>query len=256
MGAASLRVPAQLPPRLLLALRIGVFGLCLVPAGLLLRDLVTGGLGVNPVETLLRELGDWGLRLLLVTLAITPLRWVTGAAWLIRLRRMLGLFAFAYVALHLSAFVVFEHSLRIGGILDDIANRPYILVGFSAFLLLVPLAVTSTQAWMRRLGRRWKQLHWLVYPAATLGVAHFFLLIKANRWTEPLIYAGVLAVLLGYRVLQRGKRVQAGMAAGFRASRLMLKVRRMLGLEALGAAVNQREPWRHRSSSSRDGAGP
>ncbi|PWG60916.1 sulfite oxidase heme-binding subunit YedZ [Sediminicurvatus halobius] len=213
MGAASLRVPTQLPPRVLLALRIVVFGLCLAPAGLLLRDLFTGGLGVNPVETLLRELGDWGLRLLLVTLAITPLRWLTGAAWLIRLRRMLGLFAFSYVVLHLSVFVVFEHSLRLAGILDDIANRPYILVGFSAFLLLVPLAVTSTQGWMRRLGRRWKQLHWLVYPAAILGVAHFFLLIKANRWTEPLIYAGILATLLGYRLARRAGPLRRSLGA-------------------------------------------
>lgn len=212
---SALRLPAQLPPRVLLGVRVAVFALCLVPAGLLLRDLFTGGLGVNPVETLLRALGDWGLRLLLVTLALTPLRWLTGATWLIRLRRMLGLFAFTYVVLHLSVFVVFEHSLRLAGIIEDIANRPYILVGFSAFLLLVPLAVTSTQGWMRRLGRRWKQLHWLVYPAGVLGVVHFFLLIKANRWAEPLIYAGVLALLLGYRVVRRAKRVRAAGALSF-----------------------------------------
>lgn len=220
----ALRLPAQLPPRVLLAVRLGVFALCLLPAALLTQALFTGGLGVNPVETLLRDLGDWGLRLLLVTLAITPLRWLTGAAWLIRLRRMLGLFAFTYVVLHLSVFVVFEHSLRLAGILDDIANRPYILVGFSAFLLLLPLALTSTQGWMRRLGRRWKQLHWLVYPAAILGVAHFFLLIKANRWTEPLIYAGVLAALLGYRMVRRGK-------PGFRVSSSRFKVRRLHSIE-------------------------
>ncbi len=192
-------LPATLPPKRLIAVKVGAFTLCLMPAVWVVYALFNGGLGANPVEAMIRHFGDWGLRLLLVTLAVTPLRLVTGGAWLIRLRRMLGLFAFFYVSLHFSAYVVFEQSGSIVRIAEDIAKRPYILVGATALAALIPLAVTSTQGWMRRLGKRWKQLHRLVYPAAVLAVFHFFMLIKADAWTEPLLYAGILTALLAYR---------------------------------------------------------
>jgi len=198
-------VPAQLPPRWMAALKTVVFLACLVPAGLIVFDLFTGRLGVNPVEAMIRGLGDWGLRFLLITLAVTPLRMLTGVAWLIRLRRMLGLFAFTYVALHFTAYLVFEQSGSLARLAEDVAKRPYILVGATALVLLIPLAVTSTNGWMRRLGRRWKRLHWLVYPIGVLGVFHYFMLIKADDYSQPLLYSGILAVLLGYR-LQRALR--------------------------------------------------
>lgn len=198
-------LPATLPPRTLLAVRCAVFLAAFAPAAWIVYAVLTGGLGANPVEGMIRELGTWGLRFLLITLAVTPLRQITGAAWLIRLRRMLGLYAFFYVVCHFSAYVVFEQSGSLALIAEDIAKRPYILVGFAALVTLVPLAATSTNGWMKRLGRRWKQLHRLVYPAAILGVFHFFMLIKADAWTEPLIYAGVLALLLGWRLVRAGR---------------------------------------------------
>lgn len=184
-------------------IRAAVFALCALPAVLLIAGLLQGTLGANPVERLLNGTGSWGLRFLIATLAMTPLRWATGARWVVRLRRQIGLWAFFYAAAHFSVFAVFEHGLGLAAIVSDIVQRPFILVGASALLLLLPLALTSTQGWIRRLGRNWKRLHWLIYPAAILGVVHFFWLIKADRWTEPLIYAGILAVLLGWRVVKR-----------------------------------------------------
>lgn len=184
-------------------IRAAVFALCALPAVLLIAGLLQGTLGANPVERLLNGTGSWGLRFLIATLAMTPLRWATGAGWVVRLRRQIGLWAFFYAAAHFSVFAVFEHGLGLSAIVSDIVQRPFILVGASALLLLLPLALTSTQGWIRRLGRNWKRLHWLIYPAAILGVVHFFWLIKADRWTEPLIYAGILAVLLGWRVVKR-----------------------------------------------------
>ncbi|MCC5809186.1 MAG: sulfoxide reductase heme-binding subunit YedZ [Ectothiorhodospiraceae bacterium] len=160
---------------------------------------VTGAAGPNPVEYLSHETGQWGLRLLLLTLAVSPLRRLTGWAWLIRFRRMLGLFAFFYVCCHFLVFAVFDHSLGLPSILEDIVKRPYILVGTLAFLLLIPLAITSTNSMMRRLGRRWKALHRFSYLIAALAVLHFFMLVKVDT-REPLIYAGVLAALLLLRL--------------------------------------------------------
>lgn len=200
-----IRVPATLPPARLRSVKVAVFIAALAPLGWVVWALFHGELGVNPVEAMIRELGLWGLRLLLLTLAVTPLRHLTGAAWLVRLRRMVGLFAFFYVTLHFSAYVVFEQSLDLGLVAEDIAKRPYILVGFATLLTLIPLAITSTNGWMKRMGRRWKQLHRLVYAAGLLGVFHFFMLIKANAWTEPLIYAGILAGLLGLRLVRAGQ---------------------------------------------------
>ncbi len=184
-------------------IRLALFAVCALPAALLISGLLRGDLGVNPVETLLNQSGLWALRFLVLTLAVTPLRWLTGAAWVIRLRRQIGLWAFFYAASHFTVYALFEHSLVLSTILSDIADRPFILVGMSALLLMLPLALTSTQGWIRRLGRNWKRLHWLVYPAAVLGLVHFFWIIRANRWTEPLIYAGLVGIFLVWRVWRR-----------------------------------------------------
>jgi methionine sulfoxide reductase heme-binding subunit len=161
-----------------------------------------GGLGANPVEFITHETGSWTLRLLLITLMVTPLRRLTGWSALMRLRRMLGLFAFFYACVHLSIWIGLDLFFDWTLIGDDILKRPYITVGFTAWLLLIPLAVTSTDAMMRRLGRRWAQLHRLVYLAATLGVLHFWWLTRAD-YREPMFYAVILAALLGWRVVTR-----------------------------------------------------
>ena len=176
-----------------------VFLLCLLPLALLVWRIAAGRLGANPVEAVLHFTGAWGLRLLLVTLAITPLRRLTGRGWLLRFRRMLGLFAFFYVVLHVTVYLVLDRGLAWDEIVTDLSKRPYIMVGFAAFVLLMPLAVTSTRGWVRRLGRRWQLLHRSVYLIAVLGVLHFLWLVKADL-REPLIYAAVLAVLLAARV--------------------------------------------------------
>lgn len=154
--------------------------------------------GANPVETLSRFTGDWSLRFLLLTLAVTPLRRLTGWNGMQKFRRMLGLFAFLYVCLHFGVYLVFDQFFDWRAIVEDVAKRPYITVGFAGFLLLIPLAVTSTNRMMKRLGRNWQRLHRLVYPIGVLGVLHYLWLVKADL-TEPLLYGGVLAVLLGYR---------------------------------------------------------
>ena len=183
-------------------LKVPVFLLCLVPAGMLLLEAfgVAGlSLGANPVEALIHSLGTWGLNFLLITLAVTPLRRLTGQAWLLRFRRMFGLFAFFYLLLHFLAYAGVDQRFALGYILEDIAERPYITLGFAAFLLLIPLAATSTRGMIRRLGPRWKQLHRLVYPAAILGVWHYYWLVKADV-LQPLIYAALLILLLALRL--------------------------------------------------------
>lgn len=196
--AASIR-RKPLTGRRLLAAKALVFLLCLSPAVWIASGVFDGRAGPNPVEYLTHETGQWTLRLLLVTLAITPLRRLTGLVALIRFRRMLGLFAFFYVCLHFLVFSVFDHSLSLASIIEDVFKRPYILVGFLALLLMIPLAVTSTNGMMKRLGRRWKTLHRLSYGVAGLGVLHFLLLVKADT-REPLIYAAVLLLLLVFRL--------------------------------------------------------
>lgn len=156
-------------------------------------------LGVNPVETITHHTGDWSLRFLLLTLAITPLRRLTGWNRLQAFRRMLGLFAFFYVCLHLATYLIFDQFFDWRGMVEDVAKRPYITVGFAGFLLLIPLAVTSTNAMIKRLGRNWQRLHRLIYPIGILGVLHYWWLVKADI-TEPLMYAALLTVLLGYRL--------------------------------------------------------
>lgn len=175
--------------------------LCLAPAAAMVMGIfqVAGfSLGANPIEELLHRCGLWGLRLLLVSLAVTPLRHLTGWNWLIRYRRLLGLFAFFYVSMHFVVYFWLDRQLDISSIAEDIVKRPYITIGMVALLLLVPLAVTSTKGMMRRLGRRWQRLHRLVYAVAVLGVWHFWWQVKADI-LEPAIYAAMLAVLLGAR---------------------------------------------------------
>ncbi len=187
------------PDRLLRLGKLLVFALCLVPLALLLTGVVTDGLGANPVEAITHTTGDWTLRLLLATLAMTPLKRLVGQPWPIRFRRMLGLFAFFYACLHLLTYAWIDQGLDWQGVIEDLVKRPYITVGFTAFVLLVPLALTSTRAMMRRLGRRWQTLHRAIYAIAILGVLHYLWLVKADL-REPLIYALVLAVLLLARV--------------------------------------------------------
>jgi len=188
-----------------------VFLLCAAPlVWLTLRAFGLAGLslGPNPVEALLHALGLWGLRLLLLTLCVRPAAVVLRRPRLIRLRRMVGLFAFTYVVLHFLTWLVLDRGLDWNGIVADIAKRPFVTVGFAALLLLVPLAVTSTDRWMRRLGRRWHSLHKLVYAAALLGSLHFLWLVKAD-WREPALYIVAYLGLMGWRWRQR-PRARAG----------------------------------------------
>jgi sulfoxide reductase heme-binding subunit YedZ len=187
------------PERLIPVAKPLVFVLCLVPLGLLMAGAVADDLGANPVETITHTTGDWALRLLLVTLAMTPLKRLIGRPWPIRFRRMLGLFAFFYASLHLLTYLWLDQGLDGQAILEDVLKRPYITLGFGAFVLLVPLALTSTQAMVRRLGRRWQTLHRAVYAVAILAVVHYLWLVKADL-LEPLIYALILFVLLLVRL--------------------------------------------------------
>ena len=178
-----------------------LFLLCSLPLAWLVArafGLAGTGLGVNPVDELQDRLGQWGLRFLLATLGITPLVVTLRLPWIMGLRRMVGLFAFTYIALHFANWLVLDHWFDGKAILADIAKRPYVTIGFAAFVMLVPLAATSTNGWMRRLGRRWHQLHRLVYPAAILGCLHYWWQVKAD-WREPLLYAVLLAALLAWR---------------------------------------------------------
>ena len=180
-----------------------IFALSLGPLAWLMWQAAAGGLGANPIEATNRFLGDWGLRFLLIALAVSPVSQLGGWPVVMRFRRMLGLFAFFYVSLHLTSYVALDQFFYWPEIWADIVKRTYITVGMAAFVMLVPLAVTSTSGMIKRLGaRRWKRLHMLVYPATILGVFHFFMMVKADT-REPLIYAAILAVLLGYRVAMR-----------------------------------------------------
>jgi sulfoxide reductase heme-binding subunit YedZ len=172
----------------------------LAPLLLLSVDVATGSLSADPVEELTHRTGWWALFLLLLTLAVTPLRKVTGVNELIRARRPLGLFAFLFASFHLLIYFVLDQGLTVSFLVEDILERPFITLGFLAWLLLVPLAVTSTTGWIRRLGRNWRRLHRLVYLSAALGVVHFAWGVKADL-REPMIFAGVLAILLLLRVI-------------------------------------------------------
>ena len=180
--------------------KLAVFLLCLVPLAWLVWRAFFGTLGVNPIETINRTLGDWALRFLLLSLAVTPLRKVSGWGQVARFRRMIGLYAFFYACLHVSSYVGLDHFFDWQALGKDILKRNYITVGMAALLLLVPLAATSTDAMVRRLGgRRWRALHRSVYVIGVLGVVHYWMMVKADI-REPMLYAALLSALLGYRV--------------------------------------------------------
>ncbi len=179
-----------------------LFLICLLPWVILLLqafEVMGLGLGANPVEELLHELGRWGLKLLLLTLFITPMRRWTGWNWLLGFRRMLGLFAFFYVVLHFFTYAILDQGLDFDAIIEDIIKRPYITLGLTGLLLLIPLAVTSTKGMMRRLGKKWQKLHRLVYVVAIVAVWHFYWQVKLDT-LDATIYALVLMVLFAARV--------------------------------------------------------
>lgn len=181
-----------------------VFTLCLLPLAWLAWQAATGGLGPNPIEAINRSLGDWALRFLLISLAVSPVKELFGWAVVMRFRRMLGLFAFFYVSLHLANWIAIDQFFAWGLIGREIVKHPFITIGMLGFVLLVPLAATSTSGMIKRLGAaRWKRLHQLVYVVAILGVVHFYMMVKADV-REPLIYAGILLALLGWRAVARG----------------------------------------------------
>jgi sulfoxide reductase heme-binding subunit YedZ len=184
-----------------------VLAAVLSPAALLAWRAAQGGLGANPIEAATHFTGEWALRLLLATLALTPLRRWLGWHGAAAHRRTLGLAAFGYAAAHFAIWAVLDLGLEGAAIVEDIVERPFVTAGFAAFLLLAPLAVTSTRGWMRRLGRRWMQLHRLVYVAAALAILHFLWLVKADL-RPPLVYGAVLGVLLAARlpILRRRRR--------------------------------------------------
>ena len=205
----------------LIAAKALVHLLALTPAAILAvqirEEFLTGsgGLGADPVAEIEHRLGLWALRLLMLTLAVTPLRQLTGQSVLVKFRRMLGLYVFFYATLHFSAFLVLDLRGYWTQIFEEIAKRPYITVGFTAWLLLVPLALTSTKAAIRRLGRNWVRLHRLVYVIGVLAVLHFWWLVKSDV-REPLLYAAILAVLLAWRL---GKKLRPVIARRTSAAR-------------------------------------
>lgn len=182
-----------------------VFCACLAPFGWLLYAAASGGLGPDPAEVIMHVSGEWALRILALTLAVLVLRELLGRPWPVRLRRMLGLFAFFYACLHLASFAHFYIGWSGALLLEEVVERPYITVGFLAWLLLLPLAVTSTRGLQRRLGKRWRQLHRLVYPAAVLACVHLVWQVRSDA-AEALVYVLVFALLLGWRLLPRGAR--------------------------------------------------
>ncbi len=179
-----------------------VFALCLLPAITLAWQLYADQLGANPIEEVADASGEWTLRFLLITLMATPLKRLFGWHWVVRIRRMLGLFAFFYATLHLATYLWLDQFFDWGEIWLDILDRPFITVGMLAFVLLLPLVVTSTNTMVRRLGRNWKHLHRLAYVVPLLGVLHFWWLVKADV-LEPFVYGAVLVVLLGFRIRRK-----------------------------------------------------
>jgi len=197
-----------LPKSWIAPLKAIVFALSLVPLARIIYAILFDpiSLGANPAETILHMSGDWVIYFLLITLAITPLRKLTGWNDLIKFRRMMGLYAFFYACVHFLSYIGFDRLFDLSDMAREIVKRPFILVGFAAFVLLVPLAVTSTRGWVLRLGgARWSALHKAVYPIAILGIVHYWWLVKRDI-TWPVVFALVLAVLLAYRGFKRGGR--------------------------------------------------
>jgi methionine sulfoxide reductase heme-binding subunit len=193
-------------------LKPALFLACLGPLTWLIYNAFWGDLGANPIETITNTTGIWTLRLIAITIAITPVRWLTKWNPIITFRRMLGLFAFFYGSVHFMIYFVLDRSLMFDGLWEDIVKRPYITVGFTAFVLMIPLALTSTKGWIRRLGgHRWNLLHKLVYISAVLGVIHYWWKVKLDV-TNPMIYAAIVALLLGARLVRWLARRQAATA--------------------------------------------
>jgi methionine sulfoxide reductase heme-binding subunit len=193
--------------------KLPVFLLCLVPLGVLIWRALTGNLGANPVEFIQHATGDWTLRFLIITLCITPFRKLLYLPDLIRFRRMIGLFAFFYACLHFLTYLGPDQSFDLAAMWKDVYKRPFITVGFAAFVLLIPLALTSTAGWIRRLGgRRWQMLHRLIYISAICGVIHYYWLVK-SAVLRPLTYGAIVAVLLLWRLgdwfTRRGRTIPA-----------------------------------------------
>ena len=187
----------------LAAIRAALFCLCISPAAYHLWGWFNDALGANPVEAITRGSGEWALRFLLLTLLVTPLRKLSGLHWLIRLRRMLGLFTFAYATTHLLTYLWLDQFFAWQAIVDDIVDRPFITVGFAAFVLLIPLALTSTQSAMKRMGgRAWQSLHRSIYPISIMVMLHYWWMVRAD-FLEASMYVLILAVLLGLRVWWR-----------------------------------------------------
>jgi len=202
-AASRRKRPSKLQDNLVYGL---VWLACFAPLVWLAWKGFNGDLGANPIEKLIRQLGVWGLRLLLVGLAITPAARILKMPRLVRFRRTVGLFAFSYIVLHLSAYVGVDLFFDFDQLWKDILKRPFITLGMGAFVLLIPLAVTSTNGWIIRMGRAaWQRLHWLIYLIVPLGVAHYYLLVKADH-RPPLIYAAVFAVLMVWRVWDKLRR--------------------------------------------------
>lgn len=202
-AASRRKRPSKLQDNLVYGL---VWLACFAPLAWLAWKGFNGDLGANPIEKLIRQLGVWGLRLLLVGLAITPAARILKMPRLVRFRRTVGLFAFSYIVLHLSAYVGVDLFFDFDQLWKDILKRPFITLGMGAFVLLIPLAVTSTNGWIIRMGRAaWQRLHWLIYLIVPLGVAHYYLLVKADH-RPPLIYAAVFAVLMVWRVWDKLRR--------------------------------------------------
>ncbi len=190
-----------LPEKFIRALKVPVFLLCLGPAFVLTWKGLHAGLGANPIDVITRTTGRWTLTFLLITLSVTPVRKLSGLTWLIRYRRMLGLFAFFYGSLHLMTYVWLDKFFDVHEMLHDIAKRRFITAGMTAWFLMLPLALTSTKGWIRRMGgKRWQLLHRLIYFSAAAGVIHFIWLVKADL-RRPLTYGGVLAALVTYRLI-------------------------------------------------------
>jgi sulfoxide reductase heme-binding subunit YedZ len=181
--------------------KVVVFLICLIPFADLLWRFIQGNLGINPVETLQHGTGDWTIRFIVFTLCITPFRKLFKLPDLIRFRRMLGLFAFFYVSLHFLTYLGPDQSFDLSGMWKDVAKRPFITVGFAAFVSLIPLAITSTAGWIRRIGgKRWQMLHRLIYFAAVCGVVHYYWLVKSDV-RKPLFYGALVGILLLFRLV-------------------------------------------------------
>jgi sulfoxide reductase heme-binding subunit YedZ len=192
-------------------LKLAVFLAALVPLARLAWKGYQQMLGANPIEVITHSTGDWTLIFLMLTLSITPLRKLTGQNWLIRFRRMLGLFAFFYASLHFTTYIFLDKFFDVHEMVKDIAKRKFITIGFTAFVLLIPLAATSTAGMIRRLGKRWQMLHRLIYVSAIAGVIHYWWLVKADV-RKPQYYAIVLILLLGYRLLAAQRKKTAAPA--------------------------------------------